>query len=66
MLLGYLAGDSYAAAEKTFGRAAALAVAALLLFGLVAWRIRQRRRNRAVTAAQSASEVDPAENIRVG
>ncbi|MCW6007187.1 DedA family protein [Micromonospora sp. CPCC 205371] len=51
VLLGYLAGNSYAAVEKTFGRAAALAVAALLVFGLVAWRSRRRRRNRAVTAA---------------
>ena len=43
VLLGYLAGNSYAAIEKTFGRAAALAVAALLVTAVVVWRVRRHR-----------------------
>ena len=43
VLLGYLAGNSYAAVEKTFGRATALA-AAVVVIGLVVWSIRRRRR----------------------
>jgi membrane protein DedA with SNARE-associated domain len=42
VLLGYLAGNSYAAVEKTVGRGAALAVVALVVLGLLAWRIRRR------------------------
>jgi membrane protein DedA with SNARE-associated domain len=44
VLLGYLAGNSYAAIEKTFGRATALVVAAVVVIGLVVWSIRRRRR----------------------
>lgn len=46
VLLGYLAGNSYTAIEKTFGRAAAIAVAALVIIALVVWSIRRRRRER--------------------
>jgi membrane-associated protein len=42
VLLGYLAGDSYAAIEKIFGRVAAIVVGALVLIALVVWRIRRR------------------------
>jgi membrane protein DedA with SNARE-associated domain len=45
VLLGYLAGNSYAAFEKAFGRGAALVVAALVVIGLIAWRIRRRRQD---------------------
>lgn len=44
VLLGYLAGNSYAAVEKTFGRATALVAAAVVVIGLVVWSIRRRRR----------------------
>jgi membrane protein DedA with SNARE-associated domain len=44
VLLGYLAGDSYAAIQKTFGRAVAVVIAAPVAIGLVAWRIHRRRR----------------------
>jgi membrane-associated protein len=47
VLLGYLAGNSYVAIEKTFGRAVALVVAALVVIGVVAWSIRRRRGERA-------------------
>lgn len=43
VLLGYLAGNSYAAIEKTFGRAAALLVAAAVVVALVIWSVRRRR-----------------------
>jgi membrane-associated protein len=46
VLLGYLAGNSYATIEQTFGRAAALAVAALALVGVVMWSIRRHRQQR--------------------
>jgi membrane-associated protein len=46
VLLGYLAGNSYAAIERTFGTAAALAAAALALFGIVFWSIRRHRQQR--------------------
>ncbi|GAA5198600.1 hypothetical protein GCM10023322_72320 [Rugosimonospora acidiphila] len=44
VLLGFLAGNSYAAVEKTFGRVAALVVAAVVVAALIAWSIRRRRR----------------------
>jgi membrane protein DedA with SNARE-associated domain len=44
VLLGYLAGNSYAAIEKAVGRDAALVVAALIVLGLIVWTIRRRRR----------------------
>jgi len=47
VLLGYLAGSSYTAIERIFGRAAAVVAAALVVTGLVAWRIRRHRRQRA-------------------
>ncbi len=46
VLLGYLAGNSYAAIEKTFGRTAALAVAAVVVIALVVWGIRRHRSSR--------------------
>ena len=42
VLLGYLAGHSYAAIEKTFGRAIALIVTVLILIALVVWLVRRR------------------------
>ncbi|WP_202866377.1 DedA family protein [Kribbella turkmenica] len=41
VLLGYLAGNSYATIEKTIGRASALIVLAALLTAVVIWRIRR-------------------------
>lgn len=46
VLLGYLAGNSYSRVEQTFGRVAALAVAAVVVVAIVVWRVRGRRRVR--------------------
>jgi membrane protein DedA with SNARE-associated domain len=43
VLLGYLAGNSYAAVERTVGRGVALAVAGLVIVVLVVWRVRAHR-----------------------
>jgi membrane-associated protein len=42
VMIGYLAGNSYATVEKTFGRATALIVLAVVIVGFVTWRIRRR------------------------
>jgi len=42
VLLGYLAGNSYATLEKTFGRATALIVLAVVVIAVVIWRLRRR------------------------
>ncbi|MEV1289557.1 DedA family protein [Micromonospora sp. NPDC049679] len=47
VLLGYLAGTSYAAIAKTAGHAAAGIVALIAVTALVMWRLRRRRRERA-------------------
>jgi membrane-associated protein len=46
VLLGYLAGNSYATVERAAGRGAALAVLALVVLALVIWRLRRRRAER--------------------
>jgi membrane-associated protein len=46
VLVGYLAGNSYAAVERTFGRAVAIVVTALVGIALIGWSIRRRRRER--------------------
>jgi membrane protein DedA with SNARE-associated domain len=59
VLLGYLAGNSYAAIEKTFGRVAAIIVAALIVIGLIVWRIRRhRQKSAAESAPESAAKSD--------
>ena len=43
VLLGYLAGNSYAAVERTVGRGAALAAAAIVVVALIVWRVHSHR-----------------------
>jgi membrane protein DedA with SNARE-associated domain len=50
-VIGYLAGNSYKTVEKTVGRGAAIAVAAVVLIALAVWRIRAHRRERDDSAA---------------
>jgi membrane protein DedA with SNARE-associated domain len=47
VLVGYLAGTSYATVEKTFGRATALIALAVVVIAVVVWRIRHRSGRRA-------------------
>lgn len=42
-LLGYLAGNSYERIEKSVGRGAAIAVAAIVIVGVIVWRVREHR-----------------------
>jgi membrane protein DedA with SNARE-associated domain len=59
VLLGYLAGNSYAAIEKIFGRAAALVVAAVVVIGLVVWSVRRHRRRPATGDTSQAGPPEP-------
>jgi membrane protein DedA with SNARE-associated domain len=43
VLIGYLAGNSYAAIEKTVGAAAAAVVAVVAIAVFITWRVRRRR-----------------------
>jgi membrane-associated protein len=49
-LLGYLAGNSYKRIEKSVGRGAAIAVAAVVIIALIVWRVRAHRRDRSEAA----------------
>jgi membrane protein DedA with SNARE-associated domain len=51
---GYLAGESYARVEKYVGRGAALVVAAVVVVGLVVWRIRRHRAERRADAGSGS------------
>jgi membrane protein DedA with SNARE-associated domain len=44
-LLGFLAGNSYKTIEKSVGRGAAIAVAAVVVVALIVWRVRAHRRD---------------------
>nr|WP_281371818.1 DedA family protein [Petropleomorpha daqingensis] len=43
VLVGYAAGASYARVEKSFGRGAAIAAVAVVVIGVVVWRVRRHR-----------------------
>ncbi len=43
VLVGYLAGESYARIEKLVGRGAAVVIAAVVVAGVVFWQVRRRR-----------------------
>ena len=44
VLVGYLAGNSYAKVEKTFGQVAAVVVLAVVLIAIGIWTVRRHRR----------------------
>jgi membrane protein DedA with SNARE-associated domain len=46
VLLGYAAGASYAKVEKTFGRAAAFVVLAIVIVAVIVWRVQKHRAER--------------------
>ncbi|HEY2796235.1 MAG TPA: DedA family protein [Micromonosporaceae bacterium] len=43
VLIGYLAGASYQAVAHTFGTVSAIVVAAIVVIGLIVWRVREHR-----------------------
>lgn len=47
VMVGYAAGASYATVEKTLGKGVAIGVAAVLVAGFIAWRVREHRAGRA-------------------
>jgi membrane protein DedA with SNARE-associated domain len=51
-LVGYLAGNSYAAVQRTIGRAGTFIVAGLTVIAFVTWRVRRRRRRNAPAPAR--------------
>lgn len=46
VLLGFLAGNSYASVERTVGRGAAVAVAAVVIVVIIVWRVRRASKER--------------------
>lgn len=46
VVLGYVAGNSYATVEKTVGRSVVIVVVALVVVGVVVWRVRKHRAER--------------------
>ncbi len=57
--LGYLVGHSYAAVERTFGRVTAVLAGALVVVGLLIWRIRRHRRQSVARPDTGPSRTDP-------
>jgi membrane protein DedA with SNARE-associated domain len=53
VLLGYLAGESYAKVEKTLGRGTALAALVVVVLGYLAWHLHRRRTERAERAEKT-------------
>ena len=51
VLLGFVAGASYAQVEKAFGRDAAVVVLAVLVVAVVVWRVRRHRAGRPDTSS---------------
>jgi hypothetical protein len=58
-LLGYAAGSAYSAIESRVGAGLAIAVAALVLAGLVVWAVRRHRLAPAASAAVVPAAVVP-------
>lgn len=54
VVLGFLAGASYATVERSVGRDAAIAVAAVVVVAVIVWRVRAHRRE-----SRDESLVDP-------
>ncbi|MGN6333631.1 MAG: DedA family protein [Motilibacteraceae bacterium] len=64
VMIGFLAGNSYAKVEKTVGRGAAIAVAVVVVLALIAWRVhkaRAERRSEQEPGDEPAREGDEAE-----
>ncbi|MFF0490810.1 DedA family protein [Nocardia sp. NPDC003482] len=55
VVLGFVAGQSYEVVAKTVGRSAAGVVVALLVIGLIVWKVRERRQERKLETEYEAS-----------
>jgi len=64
VMVGYLAGASYAKVEHTVGRGAAIAVGAIVVVGLVVWRVRAHRAERRKEHSEGSPEGEPRERQR--
>jgi len=58
VVLGFVAGNSYQAVAKSVGRGMAIAVALIVVAGVVVWKIRERRHEKAVEAGHEADLPD--------
>ena len=58
-LIGYLAGNSYQAVERTAGRGVAIAVGAVVVALIVAWRVREHRAGRRAPEPDRAEAAPP-------
>jgi membrane-associated protein len=47
VVLGYVAGSSYETVARTVGRGSAIAIVAVIVLGVIAWRVREHRGKRA-------------------
>jgi len=56
VLVGYFAGASYKKIETYIGRGAAIAVALVVIAGLVAWTVRRRRKENAFERAEDVAD----------
>jgi membrane protein DedA with SNARE-associated domain len=64
VLAGYFAGESFAKVQQVMGRVAAVALAVLVLAGLVIWHVsRRRRRAAAEHAADRAADDVAADDV---
>lgn len=60
VLVGWIAGNSFARVEQVAGTAAAIAVAVIVLAAIVFWVVRRRRRDAAEERAAEPAAQDPA------
>ena len=58
VVLGHLAGNSYAAIEQKVGRGLAIGVAAIVVVAIVVWRVRSERKDEAEEAAYAVPHLD--------
>ena len=57
VLLGHLAGNSYAAIEQKVGRGLAIGVAVVVVVALIAWRVRSERKDKADERGYAGDQV---------
>ena len=68
VVLGHLAGNSYAAIEQKVGRGLAIGVAAIVVAAIIVWRVRSERKDKAEEQAYAVphQDEDPAPKAEHG